>query len=117
YNAGLAPDGGPIVQQGDGITAEHVQAAGADNRLPQLLVSAGVGPARQGLDSAGEYAGQSWDDTRSEARDLWDQIRSGYARLVDQTDDKFMQKRIKHALGRPTTRVILDNNDNIILNT
>src|SRR5204862_2650660 len=67
--------------------------------------------------SAGEYAGQSWNDMRSEARDLWDQIRSGYARIVDQTDDKFMQKRIKHALGRPTTRVILDNDDNIILNT
>jgi hypothetical protein len=36
---------------------------------------------------------------------------------VDQTDDKIMEKRIKRALGRPASRVILDADDNVILNT
>ena len=37
--------------------------------------------------------------------------------MVNQTDERVMQRRVKHAIGRPVTRVILDENDNIILNT
>jgi hypothetical protein len=94
-----------------------VETAKTTGRLPQLFMSAGVGPAQQSLDNFGEQAGQSWNDMRSEARQLWSQITGNYTRMVDQTDDKFMQRRIKNALGRPVTRVILDADDNIILNT
>jgi uncharacterized protein YrrD len=113
----LTPEDTPIVSEGDTITQEHVETARTTGRLPQLLMSAGVGPAREGIDNIGEQTGQSWSDMRTEARDLWNQITGGYTRMVDQTDDKFMQRRVKHALGRPVTRVILDADDNIILNT
>ena len=110
-------EGAPIVRQGDTITQEHVETARTAGRLPQLFMSAGVGPARDGLDNFGAQAGQSWNDMRTEARDLWSQITGNYTRMVDQTDDRFMQRRVKNALGRPVTRVILDQDDNIILNT
>jgi len=94
-----------------------VETAKTTGRLPQLFVAAGVGPARDGLDNFGAQAGQSWNDMRTEARVLWSQITGNYTRVVDQSDDKFMQRRVKNALGRPVTRVILDADDHIILNT
>jgi uncharacterized protein YrrD len=111
------PDGAPIVREGETITNEHIELARTTGRLPQLFMAAGIGPARQGMEGISAQTGQSWNDMRSEARDLWAQLTGNYTRAVDQTDDRFMQKRIKHALGRPVTRVILDPDDNIILNT
>ncbi len=112
-----AGDGTPIVQQGNVITDDHVETARKEDRLSQLLMAAGVGPMQQHGGNLGSQANQSIADMRTEARDLWTQLTGGYARSVDQADEKLMQKRVKRALGRPTTRVILDKSDNVILNT
>ncbi len=112
-----APDDTVIVSEGDTITQDNVDAAKQTGRLPQLVMSAGVGPAQQGAGNLGGQATQSLSDMRTEARDLWGQITNRYEQVVGQTDDKMMERRIKHALGRPATRVILDGDDNIILNT
>jgi uncharacterized protein YrrD len=112
-----AQDGTPIVQQGETITEQHVERAKAENRLNQLFLSAGVRPAGNTVSNITEQAGQSFNEIRSEARDLWNQLTGGYARQVELADDKQMERRIKNALGRPASRVILDNDDNVILNT
>jgi uncharacterized protein YrrD len=111
-----AQDGTVIVNEGEVITQDAVDAAKKENRVPQLLMSAGMGQANRSMDSIGNEAA-GWEDMRSEAKDLWQRITGTYNRTVDQTDEKFMEKRIKHALGRPATRVILDASDNVILNT
>lgn len=113
----MAEDGSPVVQEGDIITEDHVETARKQDRLPQLLMSAGVGPMQQHGGNLSVQANQSLTTMRTEARDLWSQLTGGYMRSVDQADDKLMERRIKRAVGRPTTRVILDNNDNVILNT
>jgi hypothetical protein len=112
-----ASDGTIIVREGDTITQDQADAARDSGRLPQLIMAAGAGPAREHADSFSSQASESWEQTRNEFRDLWGRITGGYAQSVDRTDDRFMERRIKNALGRPVDRVILDADDNIILNT
>ncbi|MBF6613131.1 MAG: PRC-barrel domain-containing protein [Chloroflexi bacterium] len=112
-----APDGTVIAQKGALITQDNVDAAKSSNRMTQLLMSAGSGPAQQHAGSLNEQASQSINDIRLEAKQLWNQITGGYTQTVDSTDDKLMQRRVKYAIGRPVNRVILDSNDDVILNT
>jgi uncharacterized protein YrrD len=108
-----------IVNQGDVVTEEQFDAARQAGKLPQLLAAVAPGPAitDRHLDTVGEQIGQSLADIRTEARTLWDQITGRYTQAVDAADERMVQRRIKFALGRPVTRVILDENDNVILNT
>lgn len=117
HNTVTTAEGDVIVMSGDTITEEHVERARKSGRLPQLFMAAGKGPAQQDLNALGERTTQSLQDIRTEARQLWSQLTGRYTDIVDQTDSKVMQRRIKNALGRPVTRVILDKDDNIILNT
>ncbi|MEA2574324.1 MAG: hypothetical protein QOH93_1622 [Chloroflexia bacterium] len=110
-------DGNAIIVAGDTITQETLDAAKAAGRMPQLMLAAGAGPAQNSLGSLGDQAAQSLRDIPNEARTLWNQITGGYNRRVDTADSRSVDRRVKDALGRPVTRVILDGNDNIILNT
>lgn len=112
-----APDGTVIVLEGDIITQEHIATARQANRLTQIFMAAGRGPAQQNIGAIGEKANQSLADIRTEAKDLWEKLTGRYNSVVDDADSKAMQRRIKYALGRPASRVILDPDDNIILNT
>ena len=48
---------------------------------------------------------------------MWDKIKGKVDETQTQAAQKLEEQRIEHALGRPTTRVILDRQDNVILNT
>lgn len=109
--------GNAIANPGEVITQEHVDRAREAGKLPQLVMAAGAGPARQGANSLGNEAQYSLSTIPNEARSLWNQLSGNYSRTVDEADSRMMQHRIKRALGRPVTRVILDGNDNVILNT
>ncbi|HUP27936.1 MAG TPA: PRC-barrel domain-containing protein [Chloroflexia bacterium] len=109
--------GNAIVSKGEMVSQDHVERARQAGRLPQLLVATGRGPTQQNFGALGDQAGQSFQDIRTEARQLWGQLTGNYERTVDQADSKMMTRRIKNALGRPVTRVILDENDDVILNT
>ena len=110
-------EGNVIVMKGDTVTEEHMERARETGRLPQLLLATGRGPTQQNFGELGSQASQSFQDIRNEARQLWGQLTGNYERTVSQADDKMLQRRVKNALGRPVTRVILDQDDNIILNT
>lgn len=113
-------EGNVIIMKGDKVTEEHMERARQTGRLPQLLLAAGKGLGMEGQQNFGELgtqANQSFQEIKTEARQLWGQLTGNYERTVDQADDKMMQRRIKNALGRPVTRVILDQDDNVILNT
>ncbi len=48
---------------------------------------------------------------------LWDTLKIKAGKLKDQASQSVEDQRIKGALGRPVTRVILDQQDKVILNT
>ncbi|HET9495958.1 MAG TPA: hypothetical protein VFR15_17155, partial [Chloroflexia bacterium] len=112
-----ATDGTVIVSQGATITQDHIDAARDAGRLPQLLVAAGRGPAREQLGSAGDQMAESWDDIKREARELWERLTGTYGERVDHADNRAIERRIRQAVGRPVNRVILDPDDNVILDT
>jgi len=51
-----------------------------------------------------------------EANQLWRQLKTGMANFQDRSSEAIEQKRIMGALGRPVNRVILDQQDQVILN-
>jgi uncharacterized protein YrrD len=110
-------DGQPLVQEGETITEDTVAQAREQGRLPALLMAGGMGEAQQHLGTLGQQANESFSQIRVEARQLWDQLMHHTNRISDQTDSRIEQERIDRALGRPTTRVIFDRQDTIILNT
>jgi uncharacterized protein YrrD len=51
-----------------------------------------------------------------EANQLWRQLKTGVADFQDRSAQAIEQKRVTGALGRPVNRVILDQQDQVILN-
>jgi uncharacterized protein YrrD len=110
-------EGTVIVNEGDVITEEQFEVARQAGKLPQLMVAVTPTPNDRHFETLGEQVGQSFAEIRTEARTLWEQITGRYTQAVDEADERLTMRRIKYALGRPVTRVILDQNDNVILNT
>lgn len=112
-----APDGSVLVAPGMTITREIMDAAKAVGRDKQVIASAGLGAASEGAQSglatAKEHAGGLWDTVKGKAADL---TQAAQGKKSDM-DEASKQKKINNALGRPVNRVILDQNDNVILNT
>jgi hypothetical protein len=80
-------------------------------------MAGGLGGAQQQLGNFGQQAGDSFAQIREEAIHLWNQLTHHSTRLTDQADSRVEQTRIDGALGRPASRVILDRQDTVILNT
>jgi hypothetical protein len=55
-------------------------------------------------------------ELNNEARVFWQNLRSNASSIQQQSARKLEEQRIKNALGRPVTRVILNEFDNVILN-
>lgn len=67
--------------------------------------------------SAGEQLRQGSEQLQTGAQNLWVEVKDAAGYLRDRSANAIEGKRIKGALGRPATRVILDRQDNVILNT
>ncbi|NJP08861.1 MAG: hypothetical protein HC866_04755 [Leptolyngbyaceae cyanobacterium RU_5_1] len=65
----------------------------------------------------GEQLQRGTEQVKIEARNLWQQLRETSRILQERSTRTVEERRIREALGRPVTRVILDNQDNVILNT
>jgi uncharacterized protein YrrD len=111
------PDNQPIVREGEVITEDTVAQAEQQGRLPALLMAGGMGEAQQHLGNLGQQANDSFAQIREEATHLWNQLTHHTDRITGETESKIEQQRIDRALGRPASRVILDRQDNVILNT
>jgi len=111
------PNGAFIVAAGMVITPEMMHTAKTYGRERELIAAAGLG-------GAGTTAGGIGAQTGQVAANAWDSIKEKVAGLTGaaqekkgQMDDSAQIKKINHALGRPVTRIILANDDSVILNT
>ncbi|WP_119674725.1 PRC-barrel domain-containing protein [Deinococcus sp. RM] len=116
-----APGGSLVAAQGQIVTpaildrAKHVGAQ-------QALIDATTGGARpgvtattavsQGLGNVSESAGNLLDRARSWLGDKREQAEQA----IDQRQQDAQEQKVRDALGRPVTRVILAPDDSIILN-
>jgi hypothetical protein len=117
-------DGRILVAQGQVVDSSIVEAAKKEGRERQLLVATAVASkeemklkANEFASSAGQQFKEGAGQTKDALEDVWNKLKEKAAVMKDQTSQQVEDKRIRGALGRPVNRVILDNNDQIILNT
>lgn len=109
-------DEGLIIAAPSQIVTEPVINRARMYHKEQELLDA-VGLSSREADRA--YTGER-QETQSQASagpaNLWDRLKSKMSDFQEQGSQEAEEHRIKRALGRPTNRVILDPQDNVILN-
>ena len=110
-------DGSTLVAAGMTITQEMVTRAREIGKEKELIASAGLGTAsvktQETYAVAADKAGEAWDTVKGKAGELTDTAKEKKSEL----DDAAQKRKINHALGRPITRIVLAQNDTVILNT
>jgi uncharacterized protein YrrD len=101
-----------IAAEGQIVTPRVIERAKAYHYEQALLESVGL-TAVGALQTTGSDVGQQ---VKEGAKGLWEQVKETASNLQDQGAKAIEDQRIKGALGRPVTRVILDRNDGVILN-
>lgn len=114
------PEGIFIAAPGQIVTDTVIERAKQYNREQELLQAVGLssGDAAKGTASAtGDKISQGATTVKEGASNLWDKVKAKVSDVQERSAQQIEEQRIEHALGRPTTRVILDKQDNVILNT
>ena len=112
-----------IAAPGQIVTATVIERAKAAHQESALLDAVGLSTSGAATTSANNLATTAGDRLKTTtataqvgAANLWDKVKETASDLQDRSTHALDEKRIKGALGRPTTRVILDLNDQVILN-
>ena len=113
----VGADGSILVAEGQVVTSDIIERARLQGKEKEVIAVAGLAAATQTAQSAGQTVGDT-------ASNLWEAAKNKVSELTHSAQDKKAeydqsseQNKINDALGRPTTRVILDRSDNVILNT
>ncbi len=123
-----------IAAPGQIVTERVIEQARRYHREADLLEAVGLSPRdairtstsstlsrtsdrfNSSAESFGERMRKEVAEFNSEARVFWQNLRGSASSIQEQSARKLEEQRIKNALGRPVTRVILDEFDNVILN-
>lgn len=76
----------------------------------------GYARSQTNVDTAGDRLHQGLDQAQVKTRNLVEQVKTGVSDFQERKAQEKEIKDIKNALGRPSNRVILDRQDNVILN-
>lgn len=116
-------DGYIIAAPGQIVTATVIERAKADHQESALLDAVGLSTSGAATTTANNLATTAGDRLKTTtataqvgAANIWDKVKETASDLQERSTQALDEKRIKGALGRPTTRVILDLNDQVILN-
>ncbi|OIP77160.1 MAG: hypothetical protein AUK48_04480 [Oscillatoriales cyanobacterium CG2_30_44_21] len=108
----FTPDGSVVAVEGQIVTPKVIERAKAHHQEQALLEAVGLNTS-DALRVTGSNVGQQVKDG---AKGLWEQVKETASNLQEHGTQAIEDKRVKGALGRPVTRVILDRNDEVILN-
>jgi uncharacterized protein YrrD len=108
----FTPEGSVVAVEGQIVTPQVIARAKTHHQEQALLEAVGL-TTGDALKTTGSNVGQQVKDG---AKGLWDQVKETASNMQEHGTHVVEEKRIKGALGRPTTRVILDRNDDVILN-
>jgi hypothetical protein len=98
--------------EGQIVTPRVIERAKINHQEQTLLEAVGL-TTGDALRVTGSNVGQQ---VKEGAKGLWEQVKETASNLQDHGTQAIEDKRIKGALGRPVTRVILDRHDEVILN-
>jgi uncharacterized protein YrrD len=121
------PEGYIVVAQGQIVTTQVINRARNTHQESALLDAVGLstsGAAQSRANTLAKSTGNQIKTTtiiageqiQEGATQLWEKVKETASDLQERSTQAIDEKRIKGALGRPTTRVILDLNDEVILN-
>jgi uncharacterized protein YrrD len=117
-------EGSIVAASGQIVTAQVIERAKIYHREQALLQAVGLSSSDAARDSTGSAATAAGERFKATAQNTGQQVRGAskslWTKIKDATSeiqDRNTQSRIQGALGRPVTRVILDKQDGVILNT
>lgn len=120
----IAPDGLIVVAQGQIVNDVVIARARTYDKEQDLLQAVGMSPQQAAGGAAGaaaqaatERAAVGTRQMTESARGMFGRVQESIGGIQDRTLRDREERRVKNALGRPVTRVILDRDDNVILNT
>jgi uncharacterized protein YrrD len=116
-----------VVAQGQIVTTKVIDRAKVNHQESALLDAVGLstsGAAQSTANTLATNTGYQLKTTgaiaseqiQEGASQLWNKVKETASDLQGKSTQAIDEQRIKGALGRPTTRVILDLNDEVILN-
>jgi uncharacterized protein YrrD len=108
----FTPESSVVAVAGQIVTARVIERAKTEHQEQALLESVGL-TTGDALRTTGSDVGQQ---VKEGAKGLWEQVKETASNMQEHGTQVIEDKRIKGALGRPVTRVILDRNDEVILN-
>jgi len=116
-------DGYIVAAPGQIVSDLVIERAKIHGREQALLNSVGLSPtdSMKGQtdlfsDRFKSSASNTGDKLQEGAKNLWSQVQETASDLKERGTHEIEERRIKGALGRPVTRVILDSQDRVILN-
>jgi uncharacterized protein YrrD len=77
----------------------------------------GVAKSKNAFQSADKAFERGAQSVKSEFGKLWENVKAKTSSVKEQTSARVEEQSIKSALGKPVTRVVLDEDDNVILKT
>lgn len=127
YQSVYTPEGYIVAAPGQIVTPQVIDRAKTHHQEAALLEAVGLSNSGAAQSKASILASTTGDRLSSTtavvgdhlqegAARLWDKVKETASDLQERSTEALDEKRIKGALGRPTTRVILDTNDEVILN-
>ena len=105
-------EGSVVAVEGQIVTSRVIERAKTHHQEKALLEAVGL-TTGDALRVTGSNVGQQVKDG---AKGIWEQVKETASNLQEHGTQAIEDKRIKGALGRPVTRVILDRQDEVILN-
>jgi uncharacterized protein YrrD len=116
-----------VAAPGQIVTTQVIERAKQNHQESELLAAVGLSTQDAVQSKASNLAAVGGDRLKSTtviateqlqagATNLWDKVKETANDLQARGGEAIDEQRIKGALGRPTTRVILDHNDEVILN-
>jgi uncharacterized protein YrrD len=116
-------DGYIVAAPGQIVSDLVIERAKIHGREQALLNSVGLsstdsmkGQTEVLSDRFKSSASNTGDKLQEGAKNLWSQVQETASDLKERGTHEIEERRIKGALGRPVTRVILDSQDRVILN-
>lgn len=112
-----------LAAPGQIVTDEVIERARSSDQEQALLASVGLSAgeaASARVQSAASSAGTGLKEGAAEVKEgvanLWGKMKDKVGEVKDRSTQELEERRIRAALGRPVTRVILDRQDGVILN-